>query len=77
MIIKTATGKEFECSAITENLVPRRLYLHIVGATIANVNSVFSSDDELPIEGYKYYDTVQSISSEGQLKVKVSLKKNG
>ena len=77
MIIETATGKKFNCSAITSIPSPARLYLHLTGTTLAKVTGIFKdTESELPIMGYEDFKVVQSISPEGGTNVKVSLKKS-
>ena len=74
MKVITAKGNEFECDSITFIPSPMRLYLHIVGASMADVAPVFYEEGQLPIEGYPLFNHVQAISSEGAARVKVSLK---
>ena len=72
MIVKTSKGTEFECESITMLPVPARLYLHLVNTSVEYAEKVFS--DEVPIEGYPFFNAVQAISSEGGSAVKVSLR---
>lgn len=72
MKVITANGTEFECEAITFNPSPPRLYFHLINTSVETVARVFSK--ELPIEGYPFFNTVQSISPEGSASVKVSLR---
>ena len=44
--IKTATGKEFYCDSVTQIDSPRRVYITIHGATVAEVAAVFSDPRE-------------------------------
>ena len=74
MIVRTALGKEFECDSVTFIPTPARLYLHLVGVSAEDVMAVFNEGGHLPIEGYPVFRNVQSISSEGAARVKVSLR---
>ena len=44
--IRTATGKEFDCDALTMIQNPRRLYITIHGSTIPEIAAVFSNPKE-------------------------------
>lgn len=44
--IRTATGKEFYCDAVTQIDNPRRLYITVHGANIAEIAAVFSNPEE-------------------------------
>lgn len=72
MKIITATGKEYECEAITGIPEPPRLYLHLIDVDLEEIESTFQ--DGLPIEGYPAYTKVQAVSPEGESRVKVSLR---
>ena len=72
MIIKTAKGTEFECEAMSSIQSPPRLYMHLIKTSVEEVTKVLS--EELPIEGYPFFNTVQAVSPEGAAAVKVSLR---
>ena len=78
MTVKTKTGKEFECDFAAENPYPPRLYLHILDVPLGTLAAVFTSPDELPIEGEKYSEYIElqsiSVTADG---VNVTLKKTG
>lgn len=75
MTITTKTGKVFECDLAVENPSPQRLYLHILGATRAEVSATFTDiTSALPIEGYPGYTALQAIV-ETPSGIKVTLKK--
>ena len=76
MIITTKTGKTFESDMVAENPSPPRLYLHILGTPLGTLAGIFTSPEELPIDGYPDYVQFQSISvtPDG---VNVTLKKTG
>ena len=76
MKVITAKGVEFDCESITFVPTPPRLYLHLVNASMREA-SVFYEKGQLPIEGYPAFNTVQSVSSEGAARIKVSLKVEG
>lgn len=44
--IKTATGKTFNCDSLTQMDRPRRVYITIHGASIAEIAAVFSDTKE-------------------------------
>ena len=77
MKVITAKGNEFECESITFIPSPPRVYLHIVGKGTDEVARVFYEEGQLPINGYPAFTAVQSVSSEGTARVKVSLKIEG
>lgn len=74
MKVKTAKGKEFNCDSVTFIPSPPRLYLHLVNVGLEEVTTTFYENGQLPVEGYPIFQNVQSISSEGAARVKVSLK---
>lgn len=75
-MIKTASGREFECDMVAENPSPPRLYLHILNASLADVAAEFTNPAALPVEGFPMYDAFQSISMTPH-GVNISLKKGG
>ena len=44
--IKTASGKQFDCSSFSAMTNPDRAYIRIVGSSIAEIASVFSDPNE-------------------------------
>lgn len=44
--IKTATGKEFECSSLSTLPTPARAYIRIQNETVATLAAVFSDPNE-------------------------------
>lgn len=72
MTIKTSKGTEFDCEAITSIASPARLYLHLINTSVEDVSRVIPN--ELPIDGYPFFNAVQAISTEGGSAVKVSLR---
>lgn len=76
MMIKTASGREFECDMVAENPSPPRLYLHILNASLSEVAAEFTNPAALPVEGFPMYDAFQSISMT-PYGVNVALKKGG
>ena len=77
MIIYTALGTAFECEAASSIQTPPRLYFHLVNTSMNVVQSAFQNPSQLPVQGYDGFTVLQSISSEGEDRVKVSLKKPG
>lgn len=61
MIIKTATGKEFESDSVTKSSNPERLYIFLQNTTIWEAAFAFSNPEELPIEGYEEFSQFSTI----------------
>lgn len=76
MKVITAKGNEFECESITFIPSPPRLYLHLINTSVSDA-TVLYEEGQLPIEGYPAFNAVQSISTEGTARTKVSLKIEG
>lgn len=76
MKIKTATGKELECNAITSVPTPPTLYLHLSRTSMPLAWAIFGNQDELPIDGYNEFTKLEYIIDEGQNGSRVTLSKS-
>lgn len=73
IIIKTATGKEFECdSALAGSDLPR-CYFNIINSTFEDVVMTVMKSGELPFVGYEGYKTIHSITNNND-GIRVTLK---
>lgn len=63
MIIKTLSGKEFNCDKATASAQPRRVYLHLIDTSLVEVMMTISAEYGLPFEQYPEYRVVESVSN--------------
>lgn len=71
--IKTATGKEFSSVYSTSLANPPVAFLRIVKSDLQTVQEVFSDENELPLDIYPQFHTVDSITDENTA-IKIILK---
>lgn len=73
IIIKTATGKEFESDYAVTLPNPRVAFIRILGQNVKKVRKVFSNPAEFPIEGFEEFHTMTGVIEEDTA-VKIVLK---
>lgn len=84
MTVRTKAGHDFDCDMVAENPSPPRLYLNLVGATMADVATYISDADGLPVtvidgdmkKKYSAYTEFLNLVK-GQDAIRVTLKKKG
>ena len=74
MTVTTSSGKIFEADLVVENLNPERLYINVIGSTVAAVAQAFTT--ELPLQEYPDYTVFDSMNITPRGGVTVCLKKS-
>jgi len=64
IIIKTATGKEFESDYAVSIPNPQIAFIRILGHSRGEISEIFSDPSELPVEGFPAFHTVAEVIDE-------------